>query len=142
MEISTACTLINEMLIFFPGWEISAEPHDKRFEGAVKLHIIYPTFNTNRETVVDGHYSELIKTYADFPFFVVDLKDQNELMYRLTTSLTKIFQHEIREALRFRPTGYSPLHPHRQSGIKRWLKYCRKFKDDDLMMVDVQFGTA
>jgi len=121
MQVSTAVELIHQ-LVFFPGFEFKATDHTNRFEGSVKVRVEYDAWNTNRETLTDGQYTEKIKTYAEFPLMVEDLNDEVMLYRRLMRVLMRIYEHEAREALRVRGTSWSPFHPHRVGGMRRWLQ--------------------
>lgn len=120
MQVSTAVELIHT-LIFFPGFEFKAADHTDRFEGSVRVRVEYDAWNTNRETVTDGHYTEQIRTYAEFPIMVEDVADEHVLYRRLMGCLMRLYEHEAREALRVRGTQWAPFHPHRVGGMRRWL---------------------
>lgn len=140
MQVSTAVKLIHG-LVFFPGFEFKAHDHTDRFEGTVKVRVEYDAWNTNRETLVDDHYTEQIHTYAEFPLMVEDLDDEVMLYRRLMVVLMRLYQHEAREALRVRGTQWSPFHPHKIGGMRRW----KQTTNDEALMdftVDFSFGVC
>jgi hypothetical protein len=140
MQVSTAVELIHE-LIFFPGFEFKATDHTDRFEGTVKVRIEYDAWNTNRETLDDDHYTEKIKTYAEFPLMVEDIRSEAVLYRRLMVVLMRLYEHEAREALRVRGTLWSPFHPHKVGGMRRW----RETDTDECLvdlMSDFTFGVC
>lgn len=135
MQVSTAVELIHQ-LIFFPGFEFKAYDHTDRFEGSVRVRIEYDAWNTNRETLRAGQYTETIKTYAEFPLMVEDVSDEAVLYRRLMVVLMRLYEHEAREALRVRGTLWSPFHPHRIGGMRRWIETSN---DDTLLDLSVDF---
>ncbi len=118
MRINTAIELI-ENLVYFPGWEFEAEDHTKRFEGTVLLTVHYTAQETGRPNAAKG-YPETIKTYAKFPLMVGDINSDLELYRRITQCLMRIYEHEMREALRVKGTLWAPFHPHALDGMKSW----------------------
>jgi hypothetical protein len=141
MQVTTAVELIHS-LIFFPGFEFKAHDHTDRFEGTVKVRIEYDAWNTNRQTLDDDQYTEKIKTYAEFPLMVEDIQDEAVLYRRLMTVLMRLYQHEAREALRVRGTLWSPFHPHRLGGMRRWRQTSEEDLLSDALMMDFTFGVC
>lgn len=119
MECLSACQLINELVLFEPGWKFTATDHTNRFEGTIKVRIEYPAQNTNRDQAADG-YPERICTYAEFTMTVADCGESHALYHKLFKLLMKVHEHESREYFRIRPTNYAPFHPHRIGGMERW----------------------
>jgi hypothetical protein len=119
MEVETAVQLINEQLVYKPGWRFEADDHRDRFEGAVRLRVHYPAAASGREDAYRGYPRE-IDTHADFAL-MVDQCDVASLCRQLITGpISVIDQHEAREFLRLCPTMWSPFHPHRADGMRRW----------------------
>jgi hypothetical protein len=119
MDIGEAIATVND-LIYKPGWTLSARDHSKRFEGAILVRLEYETINTNRDQAREG-YPEMIKTYAEFPVVVGDCPDQLTLFRRVADNLLDVEEHELREALRYRPRDcWAMFHPHRMEGMRAW----------------------
>jgi hypothetical protein len=118
MECGTAVRLINEQLVFRPGWKISAECFCHRFEECVKVTFDYPAFETNRDRAEQG-YPEANRPHASYSFQVADLDDEG-LWRKLLECVADIDSHEARETLRVKPTFWAPFHPHRKDGMQRW----------------------
>lgn len=131
MQVATAVELVHQ-LAFFPGFEFKAHDHTSRFEGTIKVRIEYEAWNTNRETLEDGQYTEKIRTYAEFPLMVEDITDEAVLYRRLMVVLMRLYEHEAREALRVKGTLWAPFHPHRLGGMRRWLE-----TSDDSSLLDL-----
>ena len=141
MQVHTALELINQ-LIFFPGFEFKAHDYTDRFEGSVKVRVEYDAWNTNRETVKDEHYTEQIRTYAEFPLMVEDINDDAVLYRRLMGVLMRLYEHEAREALRVKGTQWSPFHPHKVGGMRRWLQTSQEGLLPDALLMDFTFGVC
>lgn len=140
MQVPTAIELINQV-IFFPEFEFKASDHSSRFEGTVKVRVEYDAWNTNRESLKEGDYSEKIRTYAEFPLMVEDIASDAILYRRLMVVLMRLYEHEAREALRVRGTQWSPFHPHKVGGMRRW----RETSTDDTLQDftgDFSFGVC
>lgn len=119
MELQSAIDIINDQLVFLPGWEITAEPMVNRFENTVRLHVNYPATRTERELMRSGDV-EPIATRASFPL-VCDFPDIVGLARCILMDvIAPINMHEAREGLRFKPTFWAPFHPHRVDGMQRW----------------------
>lgn len=139
MKVDSALELVNS-LVFFPGWEVSAEDHTRRFEGSIKVRIDYPSHETAREQAKEG-YPEPIFTYATFPVIVETCVDGMMLYRKILNAILKIYAHEAREALRVKPTLWAPFHPHQIDGMKNW-RNTEVMCDDGIMLEDMQFGIA
>jgi|SRR5579862_1211207 len=139
MEVTTAMALIDN-LVYFPGWEFETTDHCKRFEGSITVKVTYPSFETNRKEATEGYPVEN-KPYATFPIMVHGMS-ADDLHYAMGHIIMSIYEHEMREALRIKPTFWAPFHPHRIDGIKRWGKARKHAKKWRMQMPDLQFGIA
>lgn len=135
MLVQTAIQLVNEIQ-YFPGWTFTATDHSRRFEGAILVRIDYTAQETGRENAERG-YPETIQTYATFPVVVVDC-DNLALFRKVANAIMRIQEHEMREALRIRPSYWAPFHPHNMDGMRRW-NATSGCTDADIMG-DIQFG--
>lgn len=135
MNVASAVELINNSLVYKPGWAFTATDHTNRFEDTIVVRIDYPAQNSNRDQAADG-YPESIQTYASFPLVVRDCTDE-DLAFQVLQAVVKIEVHEAREFLRLKPTMWAPFHPHNVDGIKRW-----DDRTGDRLADDLQFGIA
>jgi hypothetical protein len=135
MNVSSAVELINNSLVYKPGWTFTATDHTNRFEDTVVVRVDYPARNSNRDQA-EGGYVEEIMTYASFPLVVRDCTDE-DLIFQILTAIGKIEMHEAREFLRLAPTAWAPFHPHRVDGMRRWSE-----RTGDRLVDDLQFGIA
>lgn len=119
MLTSSAIAIINDGIIFFPGWEISAEDFTNRHEGCVCLYINVASYETNRPEAMAG-FPVQNHAKAAVLIQVADCKDDIELHRLVLETLISVWTHEAREAYRIKPTGWSPFHPHQIDGMKRW----------------------
>lgn len=120
MDLATALDLINNQLIYRPGWSFTAHDHTRRFQGSVLVRVDYGAFNTNRD-MARKDFPEWIETYASFSMVVTDC-DETEFYRRLFANIMEIEEHENREFFRFRSLDYdAPFHPHRIAGMNAWL---------------------
>lgn len=121
MEIDTALTIINDQIIYVPGWEFQAEAFTNRFESAVKVEVEYPAFATERKEVqANGAYTRPITTGGKFPLYLVCDSEITLLRQMLEQIILPIHCHEARESLRLKPTFWAPFHPHKTGGMERW----------------------
>jgi len=131
MNIETACDLLGQ-LVYKPGivcrdckqevagpWRFTGEDHSNRFEGALRLKIDYPAWQTNREVARTG-YGEVISTYAAEPLLIGSIEDPIHLYRAVLANVAKIDSHEAREMFRVLPTHWAPFHPHHEDGMRRW----------------------
>lgn len=120
MHVDTALTLVNESLVYPPGYKVTATDHSKRFEDTVCLHVNIDAQASDRAEAPD--YATKIKGGArsSFAIAVGDVKDVEQLTYRVINALIEATTHELREFVRVTPTFWAPFHPHRIDGIKRW----------------------
>lgn len=117
MNVDTAVKLINESLVYKPGWYIHAEDFTSRHESAVCIHISYPGRETNRDHAPE--FAEHNVPKATSILLVGDLS--MEEFYRQLFELIMRFEtHESREFFRIGPTMWAPFHPHHIDGIRRW----------------------
>gem|GEM_PF-2674752 len=135
MENASAIELV-QSVIYKPGWSFVARDNANRFEGAIVVRVYYPARNSNRNQAWDA-YPEEIAARAEFPIVVNDFSDE-DLYAALLHAIATIEEHESREFLRVRPTGWAPFHPHRADGMRRWA--ARNGKTD--LLADLQFGIA
>ncbi|SEB60478.1 hypothetical protein [Streptomyces melanosporofaciens] len=135
METASAIELVNDV-IYKSGWTFTACDHTKRFESTIVVRVDYPARNSNRDQAAAG-YPQEITTYAEFPLVVKDRTDE-DLYAALLEIVMSIEEHEAREFLRVRPTGWAPFHPHRATGMRRWA--ARNGNTD--LLADLQFGIA
>jgi hypothetical protein len=119
MEVDTALAIINEQLVFAPGWKISAEPFTHRFESGIKVCVTYPACATERKEAPAG-YPRLIEARADFVIVLHCDREETLLRQLLEEVIMPIQCHEAREMLRLKPSFWAPFHPHRNGGMERW----------------------
>lgn len=119
MDASSAITIINEALVFAPGWTITAEPFTERFENTIKVSVNYPACQTARDDAKEG-YPHVIHADASF-VMVCDCNDTADLFRKLLEEVIfPIQHHEAREMLRLKPTFWAPFHPHKIGGMEAW----------------------
>lgn len=131
MDIGTAIDLINDGIVFLPGWTFHAEDISHRFEGTVKLRISYHAVDTGRDNAKIGYEKEL-DTFAEFSFPVANCPDINSVVRHMLDKIMEIQLHEAREALRIRPSYDAPFHPHALAGMAAYGK----------VDTDLSFGVA
>lgn len=120
MNPTTACRIINQNIVFAPGWEFEAVDFSERFEDAVCVNVSYPAVETNRDEAEVGYQRDVI-AHAKFCILVGMCKDQVDLCRCIVTDVIQpIMLHEAREMLRMAPTFWAPFHPHKIDGMKRW----------------------
>jgi hypothetical protein len=119
MLVPSAVALINESLIFLPGWKITAEDYTSRHEGCVALHIGAPSYETNRSEAMLGYPVEN-EPHAVVMIQVTPEMDLVDLFYLVLSKIIEFQTHEFREGMRVKPTGWAPFHPHKIDGIHRW----------------------
>lgn len=135
MDVRSAIELVNNSLVYKPGWTFTATDHTNRFEDTIVVRVDYPARNSNRDQAAEG-YQEEIMTYASFPLVVKDCDDES-LMFQILDAIGKIEMHEAREFLRLKPTMWAPFHPHRVDGMRRWHE-----RTGEPLVGDLQFGIA
>ena len=141
MYVASAVDLINNGLIYKPGWKFEAESHEKRFEGHVLVKVSYHAHNSNRDCATRG-YDEEIETYASFSFPVTECTE-HDVIFRLLLSIIEIEIHEAREFLRDRVSFESYFHPHRIAEMSRWREHATGCAFAGMLQRDdVQFGIA
>lgn len=120
MLAETACAIINEAVVFFPGWNFTAEDYCHRFEDTVRCTVHYPAVQTNRADAHEG-YLCVIEAVASFVIVTGDCRDEVDLLRCLLDgAIMKVHEHESREGLRLRPSYWAPFHPHKVGGMRRW----------------------
>lgn len=119
MLTETACRIINENVVFFPGWKIYAEDFTSRHEGCVCLYIEAPSVETNRPEAMEG-YCVRNTPRATTMLQVADLADDVALHRAVIEKLIEFWTHEARECYRVKPSYWAPFHPHQIDGMKRW----------------------
>lgn len=129
MEVCTAVALINN-LVYKPGWEISAESHEKRFQGCIKVKLVCPTFQSERNDAPE--YGTPVNAPAQFALIVDNMTTDEELYREVIKIIMKFEEHEAREFLRIKPTMWAPFHPHRADGMTRW--------NPDTVFEDLKYG--
>lgn len=127
MHVDTALTIINESLVYPPGYTVTATDHTSRFEDTVCVHVSIDAKRSERELAPEGYPEDVPGgARSSFPIAVGDIEDGDgalaALTYRVITALVTATTHEIREFVRVKPTYWAPFHPHRLDGIKRWSK--------------------
>ncbi len=119
MLVESAVAIINNGIVFFPGWTVHAEDFTARHEGAVALHIEGTSWETNRPEAMAG-FPEINHPRVVRIIQVADLNDDISLHRVVLQQFIDFFIHEAREAYRVQPTGWAPFHPHQIDGMKRW----------------------
>jgi len=121
MYTETAVTLVNESLVFPPGWSVTATDHTSRFEGTILVHVVLTEAKkSEREEAPDYKVPIPNGARSAFPVLVSDVEDIEGLVFRLIEAMSEAYTHEIREFTRVAPTYWAPFHPHKGDGIKRW----------------------
>ena len=115
----TAVSLVNESLMFLPGWHVKASDFTSRHEGAICVYVSYPGHESNRPEAMAGY------PVTNEPRAVTVLQvgldwELTDLFRAVLNVLIMFITHEFREFLRVRPTGWAPFHPHQIDGIARW----------------------
>lgn len=120
LSVEDAVNLINTV-VFLPEWTITAESFTKRFQDAVKIHVVYEARNSDRHEA--PAYANWIPggARADFVIHVADCSTPDDLMRKLITDvIMPIQEHEAREFLRYPDTLDAPFHPHNYSTMQAW----------------------
>lgn len=116
MDPKTACDIINDDLVFAPGWVFLAKDATHLHGGEIHVTVRYPGVKTNLEEARQG-YPEGNVNFAGF-FLTVGHLDGRDALARalLEEIISEIRHHEDRELLRFLPDYVAPLHPHTVDG--------------------------
>lgn len=131
MDVSSAVSIINEELVYAPGWTITAEDFSHRFENTIRVNVNYPACQTNRDQAREG-YPMLLHADASF-LMVCDCNELTTLLRKLLDEvILVILEREAREMLRVKPTFWAPFHPHKIGGMQAW----------GSQVTDMQFGLA
>lgn len=141
MKVESAVDLINNGVIYKPGWRFEATDHTNRFEGHVAVKCWYHARNSNRDCATRG-YDEEIETYASFSFAVTNCSE-HDVIFRLLLAIIEIEVHEAREFLRRSGSFESFFHPHRIAEMARWREHATPCAFGPMLnRDDVQFGVA
>jgi len=117
MLTDTAVRLINESVIFLPGWTIKAKDFTARHEGCICLFVSYPGRESARREAPD--YQVRNEPRATFLLQVNEM-DDTQLHKAVLDRLIEFITHEFREFYRVQPSYWAPFHPHTIDGMKRW----------------------
>lgn len=120
ISVEAAVDLINTV-VFMPEWTFQAEPFTKRFQGGVRIHVVYEARNSDRPEAPE--YKTWIPggARADFIIQVMDCQTPDDVMRKLLTEvIMPIQEHEAREFLRYRDTLVAPFHPHNADTMAAW----------------------
>lgn len=132
ISVSDAVDLINSM-VFLPEWEWTARDYTGRFEGGIRIDVVYQARNSDRENAPD--YTEWTKGggRASYVILITDCFTPEDVLRKLIDEVIMgIFMHETREFLRYPDTLVAPFHPHRQDTMKAW----------GTPEIDIKFGAA
>lgn len=120
ITVTDAVQLINS-LVFMPEWKWGAEDFTGRFEGGIKVHVVYEARNSNRDMAPD--YSQWIEggARADFVIQITDCFTPDDVVRKfLHEVIFVVFEHEAREFLRYPDTMVAPFHPHHLDTMLAW----------------------
>lgn len=119
MQATTAVELLNTGMIYPPDVQITAEDWTHRFEDSVRITVNLPGAKySDRQYAPDYSVDNTTGTQA----FVVPVGtcDIFSLAGCVLDLIGRVREHEDREFLRLRSTGWAPFHPHKTDGINRW----------------------
>ncbi len=125
MKVEQALTLINEGIVYRPGYKIVAEDNTARYGNAIKVGIYCPTVDSgtrDSEEWKQGYPTAVNApgARAEFTLTVDDCAAEYDVLRKLLDLITRVEQHEAREFLRLRASGIAPFHPHTSTGIALW----------------------
>lgn len=126
MDAHAAVDFINNRVLFWPDWKFHAEDYSLPpfIEDLIFLTVEYRPHETNREDAMAfdkiGTSVPVLHLNPSRPLDVSDIEDHNELLFALGAIVIELQTHEMREALRVRPTYEAPFHPHREEGEENW----------------------
>jgi hypothetical protein len=125
MKVEQALTLINQGIVYRPGYRIMAEDNTPRYGNAIKVGIYCPTVDSgtrDSEEWKQGYPTVVADpgARAEFTLTVDDCADEYDVLKKLLQLITRVEQHEAREFLRLKSSGRAPFHPHTSDGIRRW----------------------
>lgn len=118
MLIESAIEILRNVIVR-PGYRFDFEPAEHRHEGTVLVHSWIDTVDTGRTNGMHG-WPEKVEARQDFYLPVGDCVDAVELLRRFLHLILRIEEHEWREFLRLKPSGWAPFHPHQIDGMERW----------------------
>lgn len=116
MNAKKAADLINNGLIFKPGWDVSAIGFDAYDTVLVRAELLTTNFDREEAPYYRG------RIIAGGTFELSTKGSQDEVLQRLLTEFVKIEEHEWREALRLKSNYDAPFHPHRPEGQDNWAR--------------------
>lgn len=116
MEPSEAVTIINDKLVYLPGWIFTASDATHLHGGEIHVNVQYPGVKTDLAYAREG-YPETNVNFAGFFLTVEPLVDADALVRAVHDEIVDpINEHEARELLRLKPDYVAPLHPHTVAG--------------------------
>jgi hypothetical protein len=118
MEIERAIAIINNGIVFKPGWEYYAKDFTSRHEGCICLYVEGVSRETSRRDAQYG-YPTPNRPRATFLIQVSDL-DHLALYREVLKRFIAFDIHEDREFFRTTPDYDAPFHPHRIIGMREW----------------------
>lgn len=119
MDVCTATRTI-ESMIYKPGWTFQVCDHTGRFQNTITLRVSFPAPDFDIAHAPD--YAHLVRPSAAFPIQLDPCWTEDDLLFEVIGILTRIENHEMREALRVRRRGewYAPFHPHNRCSMREW----------------------
>lgn len=129
MDKNHAVSLLDDMCITLPGWDVSVKHYDN-FSHGIQIDIDLTTPDTDPST--GGTCRTDTRSYV---FDCSTCKDAKDLAYHVVQAVCDVFQHEVREGLFV--NGLAIFHPHRSDGI---LAFSAQSGRDP--MRDLLFGVA
>jgi hypothetical protein len=132
METAVALELINEQIVYKPGWTLAAEDYSWRMQGGILLHLSFVAPSSDRNDARTGYNRMLEPLHNAFPIIVADCVSEDDLLHKVLKAIIALETHEAREFLRRKPTYDAPFHPHRIADMQRWALYEGTPVSDDL----------
>lgn len=119
MDAYTAARLINNEMIFKPGWRMSAQV---RSDSTIYLSARFAAYDSS-SVDYNGNFYE--RTTLAPPQITIDVSglDKAGLAHRVVRYALELEAHEMREFCQFRQRDGSwraPLHPHTYDGGTAW----------------------
>lgn len=120
ISVPDAVELINSM-VFMPEWEWIAEDYTKRFQGGIKVSVLYQARNSDRDQAPSYQEWTVPGGRASFVMQINDCVTKEDVLRKLIVEgIMPIFLHETREFLRYPDTLIAPFHPHNQDTMEAW----------------------
>lgn len=132
MNTEVAITLVNDQIVYKPGWTIRAEDYSWRMQGGILVHISFTAPSSDRDDAREGYVKMLSPLHNAFPILVEDCVTEDDLLFKLLKVIISLETHEAREFLRRKPTFDAPFHPHRVADMVRWADHDGGSVTDDL----------